>query len=166
MSELDLFALKFLFLFGFTLHNMEEAIWLPKWSQHAKKFHEPVETNEFLFAVIIVTILGYLLSAVDFLIGSPGNFSNYLYLGFIGMMGINVIFPHLLGTIILKKYAPGLITGLLLNLPFSFIIIRWHIKNGTKVFYLFVAIAIVAVLMLFSLKYLFRLGKKLFNYSN
>ncbi len=166
MNELDLFAIKILFLLGFTLHNLEEAIWLPKWSQNAKKFHESVKTNEFVFAVIIVTILGYLLTAVDFLIGYPGNFFNYIYLGFIGMMGINVVFPHLVVTIVLKKYAPGLITGLLLNLPFSLIIIHWHIKNGINVFYLFVSIFTVSVLVLFSLKYLFRMGKKLVNYSN
>ncbi len=87
-------------------------------------------------------------------------------LGFIGMMGINAVFPHLVATIVLKKYAPGLITGLLLNLPFSLIIIHWHIKNGINVFYLFVSIVTVSVLVLFSLKYLFPMGKKLVNYSN
>ena len=56
MSELDLTAIKLLFLFGFTIHNIEEAIWLPKWSRYAKKFHEPVGSNKFIFAVMVVTI--------------------------------------------------------------------------------------------------------------
>ena len=166
MSGLDLTAIKLLFLMGFTIHNIEEAIWLPKWSRYAKRFHEPVGSNEFIFAVIMVTIIGYLITAADFIIGSPGNFINYMYLGFIGMMGLNVIFPHLLATIVLKKYAPGLLTGIMLNLPFSIIIIYWHFQNEVKVIYLLVAIAMVGTSVLYSLKYLFLLGKKLTNYPN
>ena len=74
---------------------------------------------------------------------------------------VNVIFPHLLATVVLKKYAPGLLTGMLLNLPFSIIIIYWHLQNAIKVIYLIAAIVIVGILVLSSLKYLFRIGKKL-----
>lgn len=166
MNESVLNAIKIIFLLGFTLHNLEEAIWLPKWSKYARKFHEPVETNQFIFAVIVVTIIGYILTALDFVIGDSGNFVNYIYLGFIAMMGINSVFPHLVSTIVLKKYAPGLITALFLNLPFSLILIIGHIKNGINIFYLLVAIIIVSGLMLFSLKYLFRLGRILINFSD
>lgn len=41
----------------------------------------------------------------------------YIYLGFILMMCLNSIFPHLIATMVLKRYAPGTLTGLLLNLP-------------------------------------------------
>lgn len=166
MNEPVLNAIKIIFLFGFTLHNLEEAIWLPKWSKYARKFHEPVETNQFIFAVIVVTIIGYILTALDLLIGDLGNFANYIYLGFVGMMGINSVFPHLVSTIVLKKYAPGLITALFLNLPFSLILIIGHIKNGINIFYLLAAIIIVSGLVLFLLKYLFRLGRILINFSD
>ena len=166
MNEIALTAIKLLFLLGFTLHNIEEAIWLPKWSEYAKKFHKPVGSNEFIFADIIITIIGYLLTAVDFIIGSPGDLINYIYLGFVGMMGVNVIFPHLFATVVLKKYAPGLLTGMLLNLPLSMIIIYWHIQNGIKIVNLLAAIVIVAIFILSSLKYLFRIGRKIIDYSN
>jgi hypothetical protein len=166
VNESVLNAIKIIFLLGFTLHNLEEAIWLPKWSKYARKFHKPVESNQFIFAVIVVTIIGYILTALDLLIGDSGNFVNYIYLGFIGMMGINSVFPHLVSTIVLKKYAPGLITALFLNLPFSLILIIGHIKNGINIFYLLVAIIIVSGLVLFSLKYLFRLGRILINFSD
>jgi len=166
VNESVLNAIKIIFLLGFTLHNLEEAIWLPKWSKYARKFHEPVETNQFIFAVIVVTIIGYILTALDLLIGDSGNFVNYIYLGFVGMMGINSVFPHLVSTIVLKKYAPGLITALFLNLPFSLILIIGHIKNGINIFYLLVAIIIVSGLVLISLKYLFRLGRILINFSD
>lgn len=166
MGEIELGAIKLLFLLGFTLHNFEEAIWLPEWSRHAKRFHEPVGSNEFIFAVIMITVFGYLLTASDIIFGSIGNLVNYIYLGFIGTMGLNAIFPHLLACIFLKKYAPGLLTGIMLNLPLSIIIIYWHIQNGVKAIYLIAAIAIVGILVLSSLKYLFRVGRKLTNFQN
>jgi hypothetical protein len=164
MDETILNSAKLLFLLGFTLHNLEEAIWLPAWSKYARKFHEPVERNQFIFALIIITIAGYLIILLDMLTGQTGNIINYIFLGFIGMMGLNAIIPHLAATIVLKKYAPGLITGLLLNLPISIIIIVYYIQNGINIFYLVLAFLSITGLILFSLKHLFRLGGKLINY--
>jgi len=42
--------MEWLFLLAFTLHNIEEGIWLPKWSKHAKKYYSPVSNREFHFA--------------------------------------------------------------------------------------------------------------------
>jgi hypothetical protein len=164
MTMTVLNAIKIIFLLGFTLHNIEEAVWLPKWSKYASKFHEPVETNQFVFAVIVVTIIGYILTALDFLTGNSNSYVNYIYLGFVGMMGINALFPHLIATIALKKYAPGLMTALFLNLPLSSILIVNSIKNGLNPFYVLAAIVIVGGVVLFSLKYLFRLGQMLIGY--
>ena len=157
-------ALKLIFLFGFTLHNLEEAIWLPEWSKQAKKFHEPVERNQFVFAVIIITLIGYLITLIDVLTNNYGSTFNYIYLGFIGMMGLNSIFPHLMATVILKKYAPGLITGILLNLPISLVIIIRSIQSGINIYYLVLSIVVVTGLILSSLKYLFKLGEKLIKF--
>lgn len=164
MNEITLNLLKLLFLLGFTLHNLEEALWLPQWSKLAKKFHEPVERNQFIFALVIITMAGYLLTLADILAGQHGNIINYTYLGFIGMMGINALIPHLAATVVLKKYAPGLITGILLNLPVSLLIIVHYFNNGLNVFYFVIAVLAVTGLTLSSLKYLFRLGAKLINY--
>ena len=152
MTVTVLSAIKIIFLLGFTLHNIEEAVWLPKWSKYARKFHEPVDSNQFIFAVIIVTIIGYLLTALDFLMSSSSGYVSYVYLGFVGMMGINALFPHLIATIALKKYAPGLMTALFLNLPLSLILIINSIKNGLSPFYVLAAIVIVGGIILFSLK--------------
>lgn len=48
-----------LFCLAITLHNIEEAIWLPKWSQQASKYQKPVTPNEFRFAVIVITFFAY-----------------------------------------------------------------------------------------------------------
>jgi hypothetical protein len=153
--------MKLLFLFGFTLHNIEEALWLPGWSKHAKKFHPPVEKNAFHFAVIVVTIFGYLVTVLDFYTASPGSLFNYIFLGFVGMMGINTFLPHVAATIILRKYSPGLITAVLLNLPLSSIILFEYISININIYYLVLSVVLISGIVLFSLKYLFRLGENL-----
>ena len=40
-----------LFPVAFTLHNIEEALWLPAFSKSAGKFQKPVNTFEYEFAV-------------------------------------------------------------------------------------------------------------------
>jgi hypothetical protein len=44
--------LQWLFPLVVTLHNTEEAIWLPAWSQHAGTWHVPVGPGEFRFAAL------------------------------------------------------------------------------------------------------------------
>ena len=39
--------IELLFLLGFSLHNLEEALWLPEWSKHARKYHKEVSKNYF-----------------------------------------------------------------------------------------------------------------------
>lgn len=166
MDESVFSAIKTIFLFGFTLHNLEEAVWLPRWSKYAKRFHEPVQSDQFIFAVIVITVIGYLLTALDFLIGDVDHLVRYIYLGFVGMMGINSIFPHLASTIILKKYCPGLVTGLFLNLPLSLVLIIGALKNEIDAVYLLMAVILVSSLTLLSLRYLFRLGDVLINFPD
>lgn len=110
------------FCLAITLHNIEEAIWLPKWSQQSSRFHKPVTPGEFHFAVIFITILAYL-SAFSYLYLPQSDFAKWIFTGFLGSMIFNAIFPHLIATIIMKKYAPGLLTGLFLNLPINSLII-------------------------------------------
>jgi hypothetical protein len=164
MNDSITIALKLIFLLGFTLHNLEESIWLPEWSKHAKKFHEPVERNQFVFAVIVVTIVGYLVTVADIIENNPGGVFSYIYLGFIGMMGLNAFLPHVAATILLKKYAPGLITALLLNLPLSIIIITRYIDAGINVYYLIMVVLIFTGIILALLKPLFKLGDKLIRF--
>lgn len=152
-----------LFLLSFTLHNIEEALWLPKWSQYAKKFHPPVSKNEFHFAVLVITVLGYVLTFLILLTGSANNIVKYLYLGFLLMMAFNAVFPHLIATIVLRRYAPGTLTGLLLNLPIGLYILFVKYGDTLEVYKLITGFAVITVVTLVSLKALFWLGKKLID---
>lgn len=117
------------FCLAITLHNIEEALWLPGWSQKGLSMQKPVSQDEFHFAVLIITALAYLVSFLY--VRFPNSvFMKRAFIGFLGSMIVNAIFPHLIAAIVTKTYAPGLATGLLLNIPInSMILYRLHTIN-------------------------------------
>ena len=145
-----------LFVFAFVIHNIEEAVWLPRWSKHAKKFHKSVDFNEFIFAVLIITILGVLLTFLNSIYDN--KIMNSLYLGYVGMMVLNAIFPHLVATIALRRYAPGLITAIALNVPIGSYILYESMKELEFINIINSTIFISAIIV-FSLPVLFRISK-------
>jgi len=155
--------IELLFLLGFTVHNIEEALWLPQWSRHARKYHKEVSKNEFVFAVIFITAIGYLLTLQYFVFASSSSLSRYVYLGFILMMVANVIFPHLIATIVLKKYAPGTITGILLNAPIGIYILTRGITGTDELIFVIISGVILAIIFLLLINWLFKLGQCLLN---
>jgi len=152
-----------LFILGFTLHNIEEAIWLPGWSKHAGRYHREVSENEFRFAVIVVTAMGYLITFQYFLFSHVYPVSKYIFLGFVLMMVLNVIFPHIAASIVLKRYAPGTITGVLLNWPMGIYILSEGIKERSDPGYIIIAALIITAVFLFMIKLLFKAGGRLFD---
>ena len=116
MSWVTLENFYFLFLLAVTLHNFEEAVWMPDWSQQAGRWHRPVEKIPFRFAVLVLTLLAYGFAYLG-LMGGKQSVGIYLFSGYVFVMLVNVFFPHLLAAIWLKQYVPGLGTGLALNLP-------------------------------------------------
>ena len=52
--------LSWLFAVAITIHNLEEALWLPGWSQSAGRWHHPVGAREFRFGVGVLTALAYI----------------------------------------------------------------------------------------------------------
>ncbi len=148
-----------LFPIAITLHNLEEALWLPEWSKHAKRFHKPVQRNEFLFAIILVTLLAYLSTFLA--IAFPLNWIvHQVFFGFLGAMVLNAFIPHLAATILLRRYAPGLITGLALMVPVNSTILFQAMSAGELYWWeLVLSTAAVAAILLSLLPAFFRLGK-------
>ena len=90
----------------------------------------------------------------------------YLFVGYVGTMLINAIFPHLLATILLKRYAPGLITGILVNVPLNICIINYIVKsNMLSLGEVLVSVIIFALVLLLSLTTLFKVGDRLINWD-
>jgi len=105
-----------LFPVVFTIHNIEEAVWLPEFSKRAGRFCRPVARLEFVFAVACITALAAVITALFYLKG-PESIPSYLFFAFNFVMLINVFVPHLAATIALRRYCPGLATGVLLLVP-------------------------------------------------
>ncbi|WP_249870010.1 HXXEE domain-containing protein [Oceanobacillus saliphilus] len=156
-------GLVILFLFAITLHNLEEALWLPEWSNSISKFHKPVRKNEFYFAAIFITSLAYL-SAFFYLFFPDSTIAKYVLIGFLGSMIINAIFPHFIATIVLKRYAPGLLTGVLLNIPINSLILVKFFQNGdVELNGVILSTLLVGVMLLGLIPVLFKIGGSLTN---
>jgi hypothetical protein len=111
-----------LFAVAITLHNLEEALWLPQWSKSAGRWAHPVGTREFRFAVVRLTAPAYGAAYLAVVSGKE-TVGAYLISGYALSMLLNVFFPHLLATLIMRRYAPGMATALLLNLPVTLLLL-------------------------------------------
>lgn len=120
-------TLAWLFAAAVTLHNLEEAIWLPAWSKGGGRWRLPVEAADFRFAVAVLTAAAWA-SARLATMQSP--FGVYVLCGYALAMLVNAFIPHLAATIILRSYAPGLATGLSLNFPISALLLACAVTEG------------------------------------
>ena len=110
-----------------TIHNLEEAVVMPAFIEKRNASVQgrlqgiipPITYKQFLTALIIITVIPYLIAL--FWIGR--RWAQYLLVGLQVVMLINVC-AHTLMALSLKGYAPGLITALLLNLPFSLYLLK------------------------------------------
>jgi hypothetical protein len=117
-----------LFAAAVTAHNAEEAIWLPAWSRSAGKWHPGVTAIEFRFATAVLTLLAILAAALAR--RGDGSAGAYLVAGYALAMLLNVLFPHLLATLTLRRYMPGTVTAVLLIMPASAALLWNAIAGG------------------------------------
>ncbi len=121
---MDLETLIMLLPFAFTLHNFEEVLGMEKWTNSIPSYiHEPVTTKQFGIAVLLFSILGFIIAFTKSYFQTDKDYY-FVIAGFAGMIFLNVFLPHLLATILLRKYSPGIITGLLINLPLTVLILN------------------------------------------
>lgn len=114
------------FFLAIMIHNLEEYFWLPKWSKTAGKWSSPLDTQGFrktLWVISISLFVMTLLAITGSLIGA------YLMAGYAVAMVLNVFKPHLLATIDMKAYSPGLASALLLNLPIGGYLVYYSITE-------------------------------------
>jgi hypothetical protein len=110
-----------------TIHNLEEAVVMPAFIERRNAYVRgtlsqiipPVNYKQFLIALAIITIIPFLVA----LLWLGRRWAVYLLIGFQVVMLINV-FAHILMALFLRGYAPGLITALVINLPFSLYLLR------------------------------------------
>ena len=126
---MDFALLSWLFVAAVTLHNIEEAVWLPAWTKGAGVWHRAVGAREFRLAVVVLTALAVFAA---WLAGRQGKLGPgaYLLCGYALAMLLNVLVPHLLATFVTRRYVPGTATAVLLNLPVSAALLYRALEEG------------------------------------
>jgi len=151
------------FPLAIALHNLEEAIWLPAWSRkYTGRWHRAVGDVEFRFAVTILTGVVFVIATMTCLSGW-GSIWHYLLAAAALGQSINIIFPHLVGTIAVGKYSPGLLTGIIGVWPSAAFLLYKSFMNGQLDTVKLIVVTLIFVpLMLASIPLLFWIGRKIF----
>ena len=103
----------------FMLHNMEEAPFMAGWSKRLPvKIHPAVSTPQFVVAVSFLTLAAFNLTYAS-LTWFPASIGYQLILGMQAILFVNAFVPHLATTIRFHLYSPGVVTAVLVTLPFS-----------------------------------------------
>ena len=151
--------LMWLFPIVVTLHNVEEAIWLPGWESKRAWWHSPVTPGSFRFTVAVLTVLAF---AVTWLSARSGKQTVWTYLAFGYMVAVlaNVLIPHLALTVTLRSYMPGVVTAVALNLPVLSLLMVFAVREGYVSGWKAAAYsACVAGILMASIQILFKIGK-------
>lgn len=103
----------------FALHNLEEAPFMERWLKRISlPFRPQMSTSEFTFAVVFLTLGIGLLTAISAL-NPPTGLSVFIMILIQAIMLVNAIIPHLVASLWYRLYSPGVLTGVLLQIPFS-----------------------------------------------
>lgn len=103
----------------FMLHNMEEAPFMEQWSKRLPiKIHPTVTTSQFVIAVVFLTVTGFIVTFAS-LTWLPTSTGYLLILSMQAVLFVNAFVPHLLATLRFRLYSPGVVTAVLITIPFS-----------------------------------------------
>ncbi|WP_368652773.1 HXXEE domain-containing protein [Ornithinibacillus sp. 4-3] len=102
-----------LFCLSITIHNKEEALFLPAWTISNSPI--TISSTTFLITVTIITIIGY--GTAIYYVFQPGATIKYIFIGYVGAMWINAFLPHILFSLLSLSYMPGTISAVLILIP-------------------------------------------------
>ena len=150
---------------SFALHNLEEAPGMARWShQIPARVHPPVTTRQFAIAVALLSGLCFVVTFV--VTANPQNrLGISILLGFQTAMVLNAFIPHLAATVWFRMYTPGVVTGILVNVPFGVYLIRRAFAENQVELNAFVIASVVAALTMIVLAALsLQIGKWIENF--
>ena len=143
-------TLQFYFLFPslFMLHELEEIIWMPSFVK--KILYTPFAFNVIVMEQLLLLLITLYLSY---------QFNNYTIYTTIVIAYIYHVFGHLIQTIVIRKYVPGLLTGIFTSL-FSL----FCLKNNVPInlyWYSFITLSLILVNLIVSFMVLHKKNLKL-----
>ena len=135
---------QFYFVFPalFMLHELEEIVWMPSF---IKKISPQYSNNQILFyytpfAFNFIVLEQFLILLLSLFLSY--QFSNYTIYATIVIAYIYHVFGHLIQTLVIRKYVPGLLTGILTSL-FSIISLKNEIPFALYGYSLFTFLLIL-----------------------
>ena len=121
-----------------TIHNFEEFLTMPEWmnvhlSLLRMKFFVfrsvSFSPEQLYLSLILVTVVPWVFSLYC-LTGIWSKKKLWMMLILQSIIGWNAVVPHISGTLILGMYNPGLVTALLINLPFTIYLFYRSVADG------------------------------------
>ena len=152
---------QFYFLFPalFMLHELEEIIWMPSFVKKLSaqfpdirflSYYTPLTFNAIVLEQLLLLMITLYLSY---------QFNNYTIYTTIVIAYIYHVFGHLIQTIVIRKYGPGLLTGIFTSL-FSL----FYLKNNVPInlyCYSFITLTLIIVNLVLSFMVLHKKTLKL-----
>lgn len=152
---------QFYFLFPalFMLHELEEIIWMPSFVKKLSaqfpdirflSYYTPSTFNAIVLEQFLILLLSLFLSY---------QFSNYTIYATIVIAYIYHVVGHLIQTIVIRKYVPGLLTGIFTSL-FSL----FYLKNNVPInlyWYSFITLIFIIINLALSFMVLHKKALKL-----
>jgi hypothetical protein len=118
MRLLSFRTIQWLFPVVVTLHNGEEAFYMPKWvSAHHGQLPMHPRAGAIFLALLLLTLAAFAVAILSVQRGEQ-SVGAYLLFGYAAAMLINVFVPHIPATLAFHEYTPGVATAVLINLPF------------------------------------------------
>ena len=153
-------SVQFYFLFPslFMLHELEEIVWMPSF---VKKISIQYPNNRILsyytpFAFNAIVLEQFLILMTSLYLSY--QFNNYSIYATIIITYIYHVLGHLIQTIVIRKYVPGLLTGILTSL-FSL----FYLKNNVPInlyWYSFITLSLILVNLVLSFIILHKISHK------
>ena len=154
-------SVQFYFLFPslFMLHELEEIVWMPSF---IKKISIQYPNNRILsyytpFAFNAIVLEQFLILMTSLYLSY--QFNNYSIYASIIIAYIYHVLGHLIQTVVIRKYVPGLLTGILTSL-FSL----YYLKNNVPInlyWYSFITLILIIVNLVLSFMVLHKKTLKL-----
>jgi hypothetical protein len=158
---MSLTTLGWLFTLGVLFHNLEEALYLPRWSHTVSSWYRPVDARSFRHAILLFSAIVFILTALS-ATAPDDSPSAYLMAGLCLAMLLNAIAPHLLLTLSQRRYMPGTATGFAFNVPLGAIYLHKSLlQNHIRAHTFFWAGPLVTLAFLLLIPLLFAVSKRL-----
>jgi hypothetical protein len=169
LDTLSYRSLQWLVIIFLAVHNLEEAVTMGAYFTRIdallKSIHAPASLlasrptlTQFYLALVGATIFPLVIVIIANT-GRPARFKPYLVAILQAMVLVNVFAPHVPAALALGGYAPGVLTAVFINLPFSIYFFRRSLREAYITWKgLVVAIAIALPLLMLSVRLLYAFG--------